>query len=344
MNTLWGSLIVAIAGFSMGSGAWTLKALRKFRFEHWLFIGMAVGLVALPWIVTLGFCPDSIGAYRSVPSSTLIKANVFAFGWGIANVLCTICFVRIGVALTGGILGGLGTSLGVAAPMVFKASGMFAQAPDITSRAGLIVLAGVAAMLAGVVLISSAGFGRDRALKDSQPTSGHFANGLVMAVIAGILSTGPNFAFAYSQGPIIAAMRQRGAGDVPATFAVWAVGMMAGVLVNLIYSAYVMTRNGSWHVLWSSWREMVFPAWMGVQFCGAIALLGNGNLMLGALGASVGWGIYQAMQILGNQAIGFLSGEWRCVPSRPLRQMGAAIAILIVAAAIMAYGNSRVGS
>ena len=63
---------------------------------------------------------------------------------------------------------------------------------------------------------------------------------------------------------------------------------------------------------------------------------------MGALGASVGWGVYQAMQIMGNQGVGFLSGEWKGVEGKPRRQMYAAIVILLVAAVVVAYGNSLV--
>ena len=44
MQTLLGGLIVAVAGLTMGSGAWTLKVLRKMTFEHWLLLGMLIGL------------------------------------------------------------------------------------------------------------------------------------------------------------------------------------------------------------------------------------------------------------------------------------------------------------
>jgi len=70
--------------------------------------------------------------------------------------------------------------------------------------------------------------------------------------------------------------------------------------------------------------------------------MGKGMLLLGALGGSVGWGIQQAMQMTGNQGVGFLSGEWRGVRGKPREQMYLAIGILIVAAAIMAAGNSLV--
>jgi hypothetical protein len=338
--TLIGGLIVTLAGLSMGSGAWTLKALRKLQFEHWLFVAMLFGLFIIPWFVTLAFCPNAITAYRSVDASVIIKSNIFAFGWGFANVLCGLCFVRIGVALTGGILGGLGLALGVSVPMVFKASGLFNQAPDLLSRPGKVVLVGVGVMLFAVVLVSLAGFGRDRILKRSQKAYGGFGGGLIMVVIAGLLSTGPNFSFAYSQGPIISAMKAQGAGDIPSTFAVWAIGMVSGALVTIVYPAYLMTKNKSWHVLAGSWKEIIFPLLGGLQFAIAIVLLGYGNVLLGVLGASVGWGIYQAMQVMGGQGVGFATGEWAGVNGTPRRQMYVAILLLLAATVIMAYGNS----
>jgi hypothetical protein len=64
-------------------------------------------------------------------------------------VLYLLCFVRIGVSLTNGILTGVGASVGVVTPMVFKGTGAFQQAGDLSSPAGLTVLAGVAVMLLG---------------------------------------------------------------------------------------------------------------------------------------------------------------------------------------------------
>jgi hypothetical protein len=44
--------------------------------------------------------------------------------------------------------------------------------------------------------------------------------------------------------------------------------------------------------------------------------------------------------MLGGQAVGFISGEWNGVMGKPRHQMYAAIGVLIIAALIMAYGNS----
>lgn len=344
-STLLGGLVVVLAGVSMGSGAWILKVLRKLAWQHLLCFGVLFGLIIFPWVVVLAYYPHpmlAIGSVWAKDPMILIKSNLFALGWGIANILCMVCFVRIGVALTGGILGGLGLSLGVVVPMVFKASGLFNKAPNPGSPAGIAVLCGVGVMLVGVVLVSVAGFGRDRALRKLQATSGNFLAGLIMVVIAGVLSAFPNFSFAYSQGPLTDALNAQRASTIVPTFAVWAVGLLAGAIVNVIYGAYAITKAGLWGVLKTAKWELLLPLLGAVQTMLAFVLLGEGSVLLGAMGASVGWGIYQGVQIASNQSVGFLWGEWHGVTGAPRKQMYAAIVVLVIASIIMAYGNSLV--
>jgi hypothetical protein len=336
---LLGALVVVFAGLFVGSGGWPIKLMKSYRYEHFAFISMLVGLFIGPWLVTMIFCPNAIEAYKSVDSAVLIKSNLFSMAWGIANVLCMMCFVRIGFCLTGGILTGIGVTLGVTIPMVFKGSGLFQNAPDLTSPAGLTVLGGAGVMVIGVIIASLAGFGRDKALQKTQQASGSFAVGFIMVIAAGLLSCGISFAFVYSQGPIVAAMKAQGAGEIPANFAVWAVGLVAGGLINVLYPAWLMTKNKSWNVL-GSLKEIGLSVFMGINMIVGIALMGKGMLMLGALGASVGFGIQQAMQMLGGQGVGFIGGEWKGVHGKPRNQMYTAIALLILAAIIMALGNS----
>lgn len=405
MEAMLGVLVVAAGGLLMGSGAWPFKLMKKFKFEHWWFVGMLIGLVVMPWTITLVGCPHALQSLSNVPMTAILLGNLFAVGWGIANVLCGLCYVRIGVALTGAILAGLGVSVGAITPMIFKGSGLFKNAPDMTSPAGMTVCFAVALMLSGVVFASLAGFGRDRELRKVSDKSGGFLTGLIMTVVAGILSSFMAFVFVYSQDPIVAnlsivepgatikitvdgheelsgdytvqsdgtisisksdvsvgglsaskaaaRLKANGAaygydtsdvrvetGSIPATFGVFAVGLIGGALVNLGYAAYVLTRNKSWNVLFQSGGELALAVLIGVNFSLATALMGKGMLLLGALGASVGFGIQQAMQMTGTQLLGFVSGEWRGVRGKPRQQMYLALAILFVAAVVMAYSNS----
>jgi L-rhamnose-H+ transport protein len=346
MDMLLGIIAVSAGGLFMGSGAWPYKLMRKFQFEHWWFIAILVGLFIMPWTITLLGCPKAIAVFRALPAAPLIKANLLSLAWGVANVLCGLCFLRIGMALTGAILAGLGVSVGTILPMVLKGSGLFKDAADLGSRAGLVVVGGVCVMLVGVVLAATAGFGRERALKTTSvelknppPTSGSFRVGLIMAAISGVLSAGMALSFVYSQGPVVEAMKAKGASDLAANCAVWAIGLLAGAFLNIGYAIYLLTRNRSWHVFAQSRKEIGLAIIMGFNSILAIVLMGKGMRLLGAFGASVGFGIQQAMQMTGNQAVGFVSGEWRGVHGKPRRQMYLTIAVLMVAAVIMAFGK-----
>jgi L-rhamnose-H+ transport protein len=377
--------------------------MRKYQFEHWWFVSGVAGLVVMPWTIALVGCHHPWDALRGLPWSAIALGNLFALGWGIANVLCGLCYYRIGVALTGAFLGGLGASTGAIVPMIFKGSGRFQSAP-LDSPAGMAVLAGVAVLLAGVVFAAMAGFGRDRALKKLEQTSGGFLGGLIMAVTSGVLSSFMAFVFVYSHDPIIASfsdvdpkgeitvihgarkqtcivsadgmaeiagvgpvhvggasaavaaqriadcIRSLHPGDPPqvrvetgsitATFAVFAVGLVAGALLNIGFAVHRLNRNRSWHVLLQSGTDFMLAIIIGVNFSLAVTLGGKGMLLLGALGASIGWGIQQAMQMTGGQMLGFVSGEWRGVQGTPRRQMYLAIALLIAASFILTYGKT----
>jgi len=331
-----GVVLVVLAGLVMGSSGWPIKLMRTFAYDQFGFVSSVCWLVIL-WAITLAWCPHAIEAYRSVDAGVLVRSNLFSMAWGVANVLFLMCNVRIGFSLTGGILTGLGVSVGVIMPFVFKGSGLFHNAPGLDSPSGHAVLAGVVVMLVGVFLVTKAGYARHAA---GATRKAGFGAGVVMAVLAGILSAGISFSFVYSQGPIVAAMKAHGAGEIPANIAVWAVGLGAGFLINILFPAWLMTTRKSWGVLGGNPGEIGLAAMMAVGMSAAIVLMGQGMIWLGALGASIGFGVQQAMQMLGGQGVGFISGEWRGVPRGIVLTMVGAIAMPILGAAIMAYGNS----
>ncbi|MHC4445207.1 MAG: L-rhamnose/proton symporter RhaT, partial [Planctomycetota bacterium] len=253
MEMFLGIVLVTVAGLGTGSIAWPMKIMHKLQFEHYWFVGMFAGLIVVPWLVVLIWVPQPLAVYVEVGWRPLIVANLFAIAWGLANVLYGVCVVRIGAALSGAILTGLGITVGITLPMIFKGTGLFKDAPDLISKTGLVIMSGAAIVLVGVLVISLAGFGREQALKSTdtpaEQASGSFLGGLIMMIVAGLTSCGIIMTFIYSQGPIVKAVVARGAGEIPANIAVWAVGLLGGALVNLIYPAYLMTKNKSWNVL-----------------------------------------------------------------------------------------------
>ena len=340
MGLITGSIVAGLGGASAGALSWPMKLQKKFKFEQCWFAGMLFGLFFLPWFVTLTFCPNAIEAYRSLDASIIIKSNLFSLAWGVGNVLLGISLVRIGASLSFGILSGVGIPLGVIPPMVFKGTGLFEGAADWNSPAGLVIIVATVLMLVGVVLVALAGFGRDKMQNKQDDKSGGFLGGLIMCVISGFCSVGPSFAFVYSQGPIRSAMLERGAGEWPASISVWALGMFLGALVNVVYPAILMTRKKTWGVLKEQPKEIGLSLIVGLNLFLAFALWFQGMILLGPTGGSVGFGIYFALQILGAQGLGLISGEWRGVHGKPATQMIVAVLILVGAAGVMAYAST----
>ena len=345
-TTFLGIILVVLAGIGTGTGIWPMKLTKRFQFEHYWFIAMLLGLVILPWTIVFLRIPNPFEAYTQVGWGPLLKANFFALLWGVANVLYGLCVIRIGAALTGAIMTGLGIVAGATLPMVMKGTGLFANAPDLLSRSGLVLMAGLAVILTGVWLSSIAGFGRAKALSGSTPVSpsqgrqGSFVTGLVMAVIAGFTSAGAALSFVYGQAPIKEAMTVQGVDTITADVAVWAMALMSGAMVNIIFPAWLMTKKKNWGVLLKNPGEMLLATIGGIQAITAFTLMGRGMLLLGVFGASVGFALQQIMQIMGNQAVGFVSGEWKNVYGNPRRLMYTALFILSVAVVIVAFSNN----
>jgi hypothetical protein len=337
-GALAGLLIVTLAGFLVGTMTWPMKVARKLDFEHQWLPAMLVGLIVMPWTITLVGCPDAFAAYAEVGAGTILKANAFSIAWGVANVILGICVARIGAGLTFAILTGVGATIGVLTPTIFKGTGLFAQAPGLGSPAGLTVLAGSLVMLAGVALTARAGRLREGAAGNSRAAG--TAGVIALAALAGVLSAGISFTFVFSQGPIVEAMAKRGASPMVANASVWAVALLGGAMVNVVYPLWLLVRNKSWGKFQGAMGQVVISSVIGIQFFLGVLLLGKGMLLLGALGASVGFGIQQGMQILGGQTVGLISGEWKSAPPPASRAMIIATAFLLGAAVLMAVGNT----
>lgn len=336
---LLGVLVVAFSGILIGGSPWPIKVMRHYKYEHWAFVAMLAGMVVVPWAVTLLFCPNAMSAYGTVAREVLIKANLFSISAGLANALALICFTTIGISLTSGLSSGVAITIGVVTPMILKASGAFANAPSPGSAAGLTVLIGAAVMVAGVALMTIAGFGREKAMTRAGHRPKSFLVGVILCVLAGILSLGFTFSFAYCQDPIVKVMQAQGASNVAANSAVWAVGLFAAGLINVLYPAFLMTKSRSWGILAQHPGELMLAILYGLLQAVGFICMGKGMLLLGALGASVGYGLQQSFQISTMQAVGFIGGEWKGVRGRSRHFMYAAITVLLVAAAILAYGN-----
>ncbi|MGA8216856.1 MAG: L-rhamnose/proton symporter RhaT [Candidatus Sulfotelmatobacter sp.] len=343
METPIGLLFVLISGTMVGCAMAPIRFMRSYRFENYWALYNLVATVLIPWGLAFATIPNLLGVYRQLPLHTLLVPALFAFSWGIASTLAGMCISRIGLSLTYALISGVGASAGALVPLLYFSP------RTLGTNAGRWVLLGVAIIILGVTIVAQAGRekeGREKVAAaanlgqglSKSAMQGSFSAGLAMAILAGILSAGLNFSFAFGQdisgavGPNVSKLN--------ATYAVWAIAMLGGMIPTLGYALVLCAKNRSWkRFAMTPLRDAPLSITMGVLFMGSVAFYGVGTVKLGLLGTSVGWAIMQVAQIATGNVAGFLLGEWKIAGIHAIRRMFVGLAILTVASVALAYGN-----
>lgn len=334
--------LTCASGLFVGLSLVSVKLMRGYRYEHWAFLNALVSLVLLPWAIALYACADLPGVFRETAPAVWLTANLCSMAWGVANVLCGLCLVRLGVSLTMGVLTGIGLPVGILFPMVLKGTGFFASAPALGSLTGLTVVCATLCLVAAVALLAWAGDERERAGPAAGAGRvGRFGPGLAMAVAAGVLQVGMSFAFVYSQGHLMPIVGPRCGTEWACLATVWALILPGGALVSILFPLACMCRAGNARALRSG-RDFSLTLLMSGFSLSCLLCMGSGMRLLGVLGASLGFGFQQAAQILSSQGVGAFFGEWSGLAGATRRRVSGAVALML--AAVLALALIRAGT
>lgn len=331
--SIWlGLALTLLAGLSAGSCMLPLKYARRWAWENtWLIFNLA-SLVVLPWTLALLLVNNLGGVYAALSPSQFVAPVLFGAGWGIAQVLFGLTITRLGVALGYAIIVGLGALLGSLVPLVVNNRAVLS-----TSKAAVIA-AGLLLMIIGISLCAWAGKRRESGAP-AAPGAG-YALALSLAILCGLMAPMLNYAFAFGQQIASEAVRQ-GTSPQAASYAVWPVALLGGLVPNVLYSLYLLRRNGTWKHFRHAWfPDAGFGISMAVLWMGAMAVYGVGSVFLGALGTSLGWALFQIFMVMTANMAGILSGEWKSAsPVARYSQYGG-LALLALATCVIAAGNA----
>jgi L-rhamnose-H+ transport protein len=192
-------------------------------------------------------------------------------------------------------------------------------------------------MVLGIALTAWGGLIKERARAtevSDEPQRGYLVS-VLLAMLCGVLAPMLNYAFAFGQG--LAEAVRLGNSPVAAAYAVWPVALLGGLIPNVGYSVYLLQRNSSWAAFGQSARDLFWPALMGVLWMGAFALYGMSAVYLGALGTSIGWGLFQIFMIIAATMSGLLTAEWRGAPRNAMALLATGMAGLIGATLLLSF-------
>jgi L-rhamnose-H+ transport protein len=350
VNPSLGFLMAILGGVLMGSFSLPMKKTARWAWETTWLVWAVAALIVTPWVIALITCrSDLMAIYSQSGSRTLAMIFLFGLGWGLGAVTFGQSISILGMSLAFAISIGLTLALGSLIPM--------ASSPEVFATAGgIVVTAGIALMIAGVIVCAVAGSRKEAQMKaaagaaraaggvSAGVSAGVFAKGLTLCILSGVFNPMINFANNYA-GPLKTAARSLNVSDGGASDAIWAVALLGGFVTNAIYCGILLTRNRTWSGYSkpgtaSHWFLAVL---MGVTWVLSITLFGRAAAAMGKLGNSAGWAITMGCCIAASNVWGILTGEWREGRGRPLQTMYVGLGVILVAIVVIGYGNSLAG-
>ena len=333
-NVLSGLLLILLAGSCSGDFSVPFKFNRGWAWENNWFIWSFAALLVMPWLMAWLTVPRLETLYGADPHSTSLVA-LFGLTWGVGAILFGKGIDYLGISLSLPIMQGLINSIGTLMPIVLR------DPSELATPAGLRILAGVAVILAGIILFALAGSRKEQSEGSRQTgaqSRSRFRKGLVICLLAGIFGPMINFAFVYG-APLQQQAVALGADPVYAGNAVWSVALTAGFLINAAECIRLFRRNRTWkHYASRRVPGITLAAVAGIVWYMSIMLYGMGGNRMGEAGASVGWAVMQSVAIIAGNAAGICSGEWRATTRHAQWPMAAGLCCLVLGVVILSRG------
>jgi len=326
-----GLIAMLVSGFFNSAFPLPLKYAKKWKWENtWLLFSILTFWV-LPLAVASFFNPGLCETFAGTPWSVFVPAAIFGFIWGIAQVTFGLSFPLVGMAMSFAIVVGLCGVLGSFIPMaVFHRD-------QLLGVRGAALLVSTLILIVGLRLYTKAARQREA---DSNPTGkpeerSNYRLGLFLCVFTGVLGSALNLGFALSDA---LTNRLIGAGSTPlaASFAVWSVVLAGGSIPNLLYSVYLLVKNGTFSSFGAgAGRESMLALAMSVLWLAGTLGYGVGATFMGSYGTSIGYAIYVTILILGSTIMGVMTGEWKSAKPATYGKMKLALAVILVAVLIL---------
>lgn len=315
------------------------KQVKKWSWETMWSVGGIMSWLILPWAVSYVLLPDFWHYYSGFRLSQLLPVFLFGAMWGIGNINYGLTMRYLGMSMGIGIA--IGITLVVGTLMTPLIQGRFTEL--FATTGGRLTLLGVMVALAGVAIVSRAGFLKERALGINAQEF-NLKKGLLLAVMCGIFSAGMSFAM-QAAAPMHEAAAQQGINPLYVALPSYVVIMAGGALVNLAFCFTRLRINPE-----LSLRRDLSVAKPLLLANTGFAILGGtmwylqfffyawGHASIPPQYGYVSWMLHMSLYVLCGGLVGLLLKEWKAAGRRPVRVLSMGCVVIIIAANIVGLG------
>lgn len=330
MEIIIGLLIIAAGSFCQSSSYVPINKVKNWAWEtYWLVQGvfawvvfpLAGALLAMPE----GCCICSVFSMEGAGAAMFYGAL-----WGVGGLTFGLSMRFLGVALGQSVALGTCSAMGTLLPAIFAGE-------DLLHGEGLVLLIGIAIMLAGIAVIGYAGSLRSQTLSEEERRAAikDFAltKGLLVALLAGLMSACFNLGLQAGSG-ISAAFAAQGASDLFVTLPATLLVTLGGALTNFAYCLVQNARNKTFgdYAKTDVWvNNLLFCALAGLLWYSQFFGLGMGSKFLASspVMLAFAWSILMSLNVIFSNIWGVILKEWRGVSRKTVAVLVCGLAILI---------------
>jgi L-rhamnose-H+ transport protein len=270
---------------------------------------------------------------------------VFGIIYGVGGTAFGLAIRAIGFSLTYAIAIGISAVLGTMVPPLVRG-----ELGAILSQAGShFIILGLVAGVVGIGITGKAGRLKERDIADDEvpvvKDGFHLWKGLLLAGLAGVLSA--VYGFALEAGaPIAAVAAEHGAGHFQGNV-IYIFSNSGAFLTTLVYCLFLHRKE-------STFAEFAAPSTdassaslksnyslailTGFLWFGQFFFYNLGHVRMGAY-KFTSWAIHMTMLVLFSSLVGLVLREWKGCAKTTKGVLALAIALLIAAVLLIAYGN-----
>ena len=312
------------------------------------------------WIVQASFCWliwPIVGAMITIPDlsvvlneamqtcpRSLLLSFCFSLAYGVGGIAFNYSIRYIGFSLTYAIAVGLSSVLGTIIPPLVSG-----EISSILTKAGASwIVGGIVIGAVGIAFCGVAGRLKEMGLSKSQEGKGEFSlmKGLMLSILAGVLSAFYNFAITSAQ-PVIDIAAEHGAGHWRGNVA-YLTANTGAFLTSVIYALYLGMKNKSLGEFTklaegdekaSLVKNYLLAMLVGSLWYGQFFFYNLGHVYLGEEYGFTSWAIHMTMLVMFSSLTGLLFREWTGCNRRTLTFIVLGIAILLTAVLMLTRGN-----
>lgn len=361
MQVILGVIFHFIGGFASGSFYIPYKKVKGWAWESYWIVGGIFSWLIVPPLAAYLTIPGFGEIIEQTSTSALCITYLFGVLWGIGGLTYGLGVRYLGVSLGSSIILGLCMVFGALIPSIyydfFPKEDKDTFSMLVGSSWGLMVMAGLALCVIGIIICGKAGTMKEKQLSMATAADPHgmeikteykFSLGMLVAIISGVLSA--CFNFGLEAGKPMAEVANElwkaahpGEGNfLYQNNVTYVVVLWGGLTTNFIWCMILNARNKTFGDYTNKktplLKNYVFSALAGTTWFLQFFFYGMGESKLGNGPSS--WILHMAFIILVANMWGLVLNEWKGVNKKTATTIIIGIITIILSVLLVGYGNS----